>query len=439
MSSLTQVAAALRTILIDLPGEWERASGYCQRRSKFTGAAFVQTTVLGWLAHPAGSLHELTSVAADVGVPISPQGLDQRFGVGGAQLLHQVLEAAIAQVISVDPAAIPILQRFRGVWLLDSTTITLPDELAGLWVSCGGSGAAPRAAVKATVRLDLCRGQLEGPVLTDGRSQDKASLLQWAPVAAGALRIGDLGFWSLTVLQGLRDQGAHFLSRLHAGVVVARAADGTRLDVEGWLATQPGPHAECAVTLGATHRIPARLLAIRVTTAVADQRRQRIEATAQRKGTPPSPVTLARTDWTLMVTSVPAAMLDLAEAETLLRARWQLELLFKLWKHDGHLATWRTTKPTRILCELYAKLIALVIQHWLLLTGGWQRVDRSLVRAAATIRAHTRCLAITLHRPGRLRDTLGVIATCLAVGTGVTRRRASPSHAQLLLQPRVRA
>jgi hypothetical protein len=439
MSSLTQVATALRTILVTLPAMRERESGYCQRRSKFTGAAFVQTTVLGWLAHPAASLHELTSVAADVGVAITPQGLDQRLGMAGAQLLQQVLEAAIAQVISADPAAIPLLERFPGIWVLDSTTISLPDPLADVWVGCGGSGAAPRAAVKATVRLDLCHGRLDGPVLSNGRSQDKASPLQTEPIPAGAVRIGDLGFWSLDVLQDLRDQGAHFLSRLHAGVVVARADDGTRLDVEAWLAAHAATAAECAVTLGATHRIPARLLAIPVTPPVANQRRERIATTARRKGTPPSPTNLARADWTLIVTSVPADQLTIAEAETLLRARWQIELLFKLWKQDGCLATWKTTKPARILCELYAKLIAMVLQHWLILSGGWSREDRSLVRAAATIRAHARCVAITLHRPGRLRDTLRVIATCLALGTGVTQRRVAPSHAQLLRSPRLRA
>ncbi len=439
MTSVTQVASALRAILIDLPADWERASGYCQRQSKFTGAAFVQTTVVGWLAHPAGSLAELVSVAADVGVAITPQGLDQRFGEGGATLLQMVLEAAVGQIMTADPAAIPVLDRFSAVVVLDSTTITLPDELASVWVSCGGSSAAPRSAVKATVRLDLCRGRLEGPELRDGRSQDKASGLQHAPVPAGALRIGDLGFWSLRVLQALRDQQAHFLSRLHAGTVVMQADDGSRLDVEAWLAAQREAHAELAVTLGATHRIPARLLAIRVPPAVAEQRRRRIRETAQRKGETPSRVNLARADWTLLVTSVPAEDLSLAEAETLLRARWQIELLFKLWKSDGQIDTWHTANPHRILCELYAKLIAMIVQHWLVLSGGWQRVDRSLVRAAKTIRAHARCIAITLHRPRRLRDVLRVIAACLATGPGVTKRHKHPSHAQLLLHPQARA
>lgn len=50
----------------------------------------------------------------------------------------------------------------------------------------------------------------------------------------------------------------------------------------------------------------------------------------------------------------------------MMRVRWQIELLFKLWKNEGHIDSWRSEKPWRIPCELYAKLIAMVIQHWIL-------------------------------------------------------------------------
>jgi Transposase DDE domain len=440
MVSVPQVARALQSTLIDLPAEYEVTSGYRRRRSKFTGAAFVQTTVLGWLAHPAGSLHELTTVAADVGVTISPQGLDQRFGLEGATLLKSVLESAVEQVITARPGTLPVLNRFPAVVVLDSTTITLPDELESIWVSCGGSpGTAARSAIKATVRMDLCQGRLDGPVLTDARRQDKSSVLQHAEVPAGALRIGDLGFWSLTTLQELRAHQAHFLSRLHVQTVVARADDGSRLDLVAWLGAQQDDQAELAVSLGVTHRVPARLLAIRVSPLVAEQRRRAIRAIARRKGQTPNRANLARADWTLLVTSVPLADLSLVEAEVLIRARWQIELLFKLWKSDGQIDAWRTHKPSRILCELYAKLIAMIIQHWLLLTGGWSRPDHSMVRSATTIRGHATCLAVTLHHPVALRRTLAVIADLLAHGTGITKRRSKPCLAQLLANPSFQA
>ena len=40
----------------------------------------------------------------------------------------------------------------------------------------------------------------------------------------------------------------------------------------------------------------------------------------------------------------------------LLRVRWQIELLFKLFKSHTQVDTWQSQKPWRILCEVYAKI-----------------------------------------------------------------------------------
>jgi hypothetical protein len=231
MSSLPQVAQALRHVLTEVPTALARESGFCQRQSKLTAALFVQTVVLGWLAQPTGTLHQLTQTAADCGVSLSPQGLAQRFTPAAAALLRGVLEAAVQQVIVAEPVAVGPLARFPAVVLMDSTTVALPDGLASVWAGCGGRvEQGGRAALKLTVRLDLCGGRLDGPLLSDGRAQDKATPLQQAPLPRGALRIADLGFWSLDVLGEIAAQEAYFLSRLHLQTAVF-AADGERLDL----------------------------------------------------------------------------------------------------------------------------------------------------------------------------------------------------------------
>lgn len=436
MFSLPQLAAALETTLIDLPTALGRATGFCRRRSKCTAAVFVQTLVLGWLAHPRGSLTQLTQTAAARGVTISPQGLDQRFGEPGAKLVEAVFADAVRQVVTADPVASTVLARFPAVLLLDSTTITLPDALRTLGASCGGRTATtPTAAVKLTVRLDLCRGGMEGPVLSAGRDQDKSNPLQHAPVPPGSLRIADLGFWSLAVLQTIRADGAHFLSRLHVGTTVADAATGQPLDVVAWLRRQPADQAEHAVTLGVAAKLPARLLAIRLSPDRATQRRRTIRDRAKRAGETPSKRLLERADWVLVVTSVPAEQLRLDEAMVMVRARWQIELLFKLWKSHGALDEWRSQHPHRIHCELFAKLIALIIQHWVILTGGWTHPDRSLVRQASIIRDHALLLALRLHRPRLLRRSLTMVVHRLAAARPLDRRQRHPSTPQLLLDP----
>lgn len=98
--------------------------------------------------------------------------------------------------------------------------------------------------------------------------------------------------------------------------------------------------------------------------------------------------TLHLAAWTLLLTDVPPNQLTRPVALVLLRERWQIEPLFKRWKQEGHLDEWRTSSFWRILCEIYAKLIGLLLQHWLFLlfaravnpNGAWSNCHRSYVR-----------------------------------------------------------
>jgi len=437
MSSLPQVAAAFQTVLADIPTTVCRQTGFEQRRGALSGACFVQTLVFGWWQQPAATLDQLCQTAAALGVAISPQALDQRFTSGAAALLADRLAAAAAQVLAAEPAVGELLSRFTAVELLDSTTIGLPDALATVWRGCGGrTGTGTQAALKATVRLDLVTGRLTGPELNHGRTQDRATALQHAPIPAGGLRVNDQGFTTLQALADLAAQDASFLSRLPTQWGVVRP-DGTRLEVEGWLRAQDptvGP-VELAIELGVTARVPARLLALPVPTEVAAERRRKLRAAAQREGKTPSAAALARADWTLLITNVPTEGLAAGEAQVLLRARWQIELLFKLWKQHGQVDEWRSAKPTRILCEVYAKLLVVVAQHWAALVGGWAGAHRSPVKLVARLRGWGLPLALAVNDHARLVALLGHLQRSLRLGSQRAKRRAHPATFQLLAAP----
>ena len=123
----------------------------------------------------------------------------------------------------------------------------------------------------------------------------------------------------------------------------------------------------------------------------------------------------------------------LREALVLARTRWQIELIFKLWKSHGRIDEWRSKKPWRILCEVYAKLTAMVVQHWLLLVSCWHYPDRSLFKAAKTIRKHTTNLVCAFASIQALSDAIETIQRCLSVGCRINKRKALPHTYQLLL------
>ena len=138
MWTRTHVSTTLQTLLTTTANTLARETGFVQRASKLTGAAFVQMLLFGWLNNPQATLQQLAQMAGTVGVSISPQGLEQRFTPTAAQLLRRVFEAAVGSVVASDPVTIPLVQRRAGIYLLDSSTMVLPDVLADVWPDCGG-------------------------------------------------------------------------------------------------------------------------------------------------------------------------------------------------------------------------------------------------------------------------------------------------------------
>jgi hypothetical protein len=438
VTSIPQIASAMQYVLQDIAEEAARSTALVQRVRAMSGAQFVQTLVFGWLDNPDASSDDLVATAEALGVTITSQGFNAWFSDPSTACLAQVLQAAMAQVVAADPVAIPLLARFPAVWLHDSTVISLPAELADHFRGCGGSHGAGTAALKAHLRLEVRTGHLDGPLLQDGRASDRAVAFRQRPVA-GSLTIHDLGFFQLDDMLAAQRAGRHWLNRLKPNTAIFRD-DGTRVDLRAALAAAGTPQVDLPVRVGVTQRIPCRLLAERVPQEVADQRRHRLRQEAQKKGRMVSAERLAWCDWTVVVTTVPVEQLTVDEALVLLTVRWQIELLFKLWKSHGQVDESRGVRPQRVLTEVYAKLVAMIIQHWLLLTGCWQAPDRSLPKAAKIVRQEARRLAEALRAGGEAWVArLTSLQRKLVRSGRQTSRQKEPNTYQLLLNPSLRS
>jgi hypothetical protein len=432
MPIIDQVADALQDVFGEVAQRLARDTHFVQRESKLGGAHFVQTLVFTYLANPDATLEELCQTAAALGIEITPAGLTQRFSEAAATFLQAVLAAAVTRTLAADPLAIPLLARFAAVYLEDSTSIGLPDALRDCWAGCGNATGQGQAALKLNVRLDLSSGRLASLTLHDGRMHDIQASAPLSGVASGALYLADLGYFGLDRFQKFSAHGAYFVSRLKASTQVY-GPDGRRVwDLASSLARQ-GAQVDLPVTLGETHRLPVRLLAVRVPQEVADQRRRKLREEARNKGRQVSARRLALAAWVIFITNAPPEVISLEAALVLGRVRWQIELLFKLWKSHGHIDESRSTKPWRVLCDVYAKLLAMIMQHWVALIDLWGYPDRSLVKAAKTVAKYALQLVTSLwHRP-RTRETLETISRCLRAGCRLDRRKQQPNTYQLLL------
>ena len=404
-----------------------RESGFIQRERKLTGETFVAGLVWGWMANPDASVGELSQGLALCGVQISPQGLDQRM-TAKAACLQQVLEASLGLVVGGAVGSTSFLQAFTGVYLLDSTDVPVPDEWAAIW-SGGGNQHRQRGALKVQTLWDYQGGGLQFS-LHPARCHDAA--LPVAPLPAGALRVTDSAYFDAADLQALAEQGCFYLTRVPAKVGV-QTATGQLQPLSAFLRQHACPDFEGEVCLTA-HGLRCRLLAQRVPQAVVSQRQAHLRRAAKRKGKPVSQAALALAAWTLVATNLPAARLSFDQAFMVLRLRWQIELLFKLWKQHTHLETSRSRQPHRLMCEVYAKLLGLVIQHAVLLATCWDVPNQSLVKLAQSVQKSTFLLAYAIWTdPPHFEAIFRFLRFVLRSGCRLDTRKTHPSHVQRLL------
>ena len=226
--------------------------------------------------------------------------------------------------------------------------------------------------------------------------------------------------------------GSFFLSRLPVRTA-GFLATGVQVELGRWLRHQPQAWLDLPVRIGHQQPLPVRLVVARVPAAVVASRRRRLQREARRRRHTINQARLQQADWTILITNTPASLLHTQEVLVLARVRWQIELRFKLWKQDGLVDEWRSTQPWRILSAVYAKLIAVVVQHGVLLVSCWQYPNRSLVQAAQTMRQEAVLLARALTGVLTLPTAIRQIATGIATGCRLHRRRQAPITAQLLL------
>jgi Transposase DDE domain len=290
--------------------------------------------------------------------------------------------------------------------VMDSSTITLPDEMQEQFRGCGGSHGSGAAALKLQTELDLRSGALEHVEIEPGRSPDGATSRQDVRRGKGSLRITDLGYFALAVFAAMAAAGEFFLSRLQYGTHVL-LHEGVTVEVLQWLGKQTGPFVDVSILLGQEHRLPCRLIAWRLPPEQANRRRRKLRQEIKRKrGNEPCAARLAWCDWTILVTNVPGELLTPKEAAVLYRARWQVELLFKRWKSQGLVAELKGSTVVRQMVRVWSRLLAVVVQHWLTVGSVWGDPTKSLHKVYEAIRDFVGRLAAAMDHLAKLEEVL---------------------------------
>jgi hypothetical protein len=407
---IAQIGQTLQHIFGKAADEIAVETQFVQRESKMTGSKFMQTFVIGFLQHPRASLNMLCQVAEDIGVSITKQGLQDRLTPQAVSFFGKLFERSKAALRNKIPIALELLTQFTAVQLVDSSGIALPDRLADEFPGAGGDG--PQASLKLQTIWEFLRGNLSDVIRQTGRQPDQSFTGHLVHVIPGALFLCDLGYFTLTTLRAIAAGLAYFVSRLETKCVLYEPTTGKRFDLLAHLNLSSEDQVEMNLLVGCEIKLACRVLAVRLPPDVVQERRRKAQANARRKGRTLSTNKLAWLAWNVYITNVPPTMLTLHQAVLIYTLRWQIELLFRLWKNEAHLDRVAGRLRERVLCELYAKLIGMVVFHYLTAPIRWAERELSPIKALQTFQRHAIRIAQALDSSSDLQNALAKLIRC---------------------------
>lgn len=409
MTTITEFVETFQHVFGTKANELAKKTGFIRRERAISGEGFAQALVLGGLAQPEGTYKQLHHFSTQVGMRVSVQGLDQRFTEKAVEFMRGLLVEALNQLVQAEHRQV-ILPQFNGIYITDCSRL--------VWAEMGG--------VKIGIRLEIQRGQLQGCVL-DLTSNDQTARVIETALPVGSLHLADLGLFKLERFQRWDKQGVCWLTRYKVGVNLYDE-QGQPLVLASLL------HGDQALSLpvrvgSGRHQVRAHLLAAPLPPAALAKREARLKEQARLNQRPLSPQQREIAAWTIYLTNVPA--LSFEQAHMLGRTRWQIENLFKLWKSHGHVLTSHAHHPLRQQCEGYAKLIAMLLAHWMLLVAGWQQDRLGALDALRILRTHIPHAARAFYTLSRWHDFFDWLACDLQLAPRLSKRRKVPLAFQL--------
>lgn len=341
---------------------------FVERKSKLNAALFIEVLVSGCLSDPRISLERLCKLFKDRGVSITKQGLHQRFNPKATLLTKRLFTESLNQFKADRVEILDLLKPFSSVKMQDSSGVSLPKHLQSIYKGCGGN--ASESGVKLQVLFNYTQGQLEEVTMTEGCRSDQGFGGPVEPLEKGALYLQDLGYFKVSFFEKVRNKEAFFVSRyLHQTKLFTES--GEPMDVLTEL-KKTGPLLAKKVRLGQKEKVEARFIAFRLSDEDVKKRHRKMREKAQKRGRTPTQESLELARWSLYVTNVPEEVLSDEQVYLVYSLRWQIELLFKLFKSEVGVDKVSGRSSDRIVCELYAKLICVVMLLYVCLPVRWQ-------------------------------------------------------------------
>lgn len=342
-------------------------SKFVQRESKLKGNIFLDLIVFHNDNLKEQSLNDLSVIMKDeYDVEISKQGLHDRFNEYALLFLKNALEKMLQQQLVDTHRIFENFQQFNRVLLKDSTCFQIHDSLSEYYPGSGGSGSS--ASVRVQFEYDILSGKIVDLSLNAFNDQDsKDSVATIELTKEGDLIIRDLAYMSVEVLSYIAENSRFFLCRANPNIYIyeTNGDEFIKIDfteVSQYMKKYNLDIIEREVYLG-PKKLKVRLILYLLSDDIVAKRLRKAKENNLKKGGDGnlSKEYKSKASLNLFITNANQMLIPAKSAWALYRLRWQIELIFKIWKSICKIAKVKKVKKHRLECYIYSKLIIIVL------------------------------------------------------------------------------
>lgn len=366
MHKLTNLSNILNQFFNETADNLALTTGFIKRKRKLTGSSFMKAMVLGNLGNASCSIDGFCQFLYETSIEITKQGLNFRFTSSAVKFMEKMFYEALSVFKDGLQLECEILKHFKSVKLLDSTYLNLPPSMEDIYKGYGSSYQGHEVPTKAGLKLqfvfDYLNQILHKVDIREGKRSDQGYKDYLDEISANDLLIFDLGYFAPHSFKKIDQAKGYFISRYKADTNLYDMDTYQKLNLVEEL--HHYNFLEKSVLLGKEAKQNVRLICKKLTPEQSIARKRKANKLAKSSGYKSSQRNQKLLDWSIFITNIPEHRMGAEKIFLIYRLRWQIELLFKLYKSHLQIETLKGKfKTSRILCELYAKLCIVLMFH----------------------------------------------------------------------------
>jgi len=342
------------------------ATGYIQRKS-FT--ICPKNFILGFMLMISKQRNTYTDWSTEIGLiegrTISKQALHERMRPQTERFVKNVVKELISRQVSMNPSQKlkGVLSHFGSVMIDDSTTISLPDALAGEFPGNVTNGIK-KAQAKIHAMYNMTENNfafLKVHSFTNNDQSLSPDVLSY--LKAGDLCLRDLGFTILDVVSAFVEKGIYFIARKSYSSKVYDVETKKEINLLKELCKKK--FIDQQVILGKEKQVKVRLIAIAVPAEQAAIRRRKARADRDKRLNHSNEY-YQLLGYSIYITNITPLNCNAEEIYQLYKLRWRIEIIFKSWKSCFSIEKIfhnQCKNSIRVKCIIYLLLLYIFLFH----------------------------------------------------------------------------